>query len=342
MRKQFYWLTISGLIFSGALTIYLNQALFVEREKNRLDLEMAYFPKGAFLKEVVMGYDGLAADIAWLKAIQYYGKHRIGDNVFVWLEHIFNIITDLDPAFVNAYIFGALVISEDAGQPEIGLKLLKKGMANNPDTWQLYFEAGFLYYLILRDYDMAVLYFELAEKAPGADPLKMKQWQGFAAKKSADYATSWERWNEVYQNATDKFTKEVADRAMKHLIIDKNIVAYQNAVSTFYSQNGRFPNSLSEISPTETILQDPYNGFYVVDPQTGKVYSSYLTNYELSNQVNHLNHLTNKYRNEHGYYPESLQKLVDEKYIGSLSNKLYGTSYLYNTTTGKVEAIPLK
>src|SRR3990172_8086053 len=76
--------------------------------------ETLYFTSSA-LKRLSLGYKELLADIYWMRALQY-----------------FDILTDLDPKFVNAYRFGGTFLSEP---PPFGLGDIKKGtMLNITET----------------------------------------------------------------------------------------------------------------------------------------------------------------------------------------------------------------
>jgi len=68
----------------------------------------------------------------------------MGENDLALFQHLIDVITELDPQFSFAYLFGALIISEDLGAFNEGIEVLKRGMYNNPDDWWLPFEIGFL------------------------------------------------------------------------------------------------------------------------------------------------------------------------------------------------------
>jgi len=41
--------------------------------------ELAYYPSGQALQPATLGHAETAADLAWLRAVQYYGEHRVTD-----------------------------------------------------------------------------------------------------------------------------------------------------------------------------------------------------------------------------------------------------------------------
>ena len=75
--------------------------------------ELSYYPSGRFLKPATLGHAATAADLAWLRAVQYYGGHRATDNQFVRMEHVFDILTTLDPGFEPAYVFGSFALAQE-------------------------------------------------------------------------------------------------------------------------------------------------------------------------------------------------------------------------------------
>ena len=109
--------------------------------------EMRLYPSGRMLEFLSLGQPTLLADIAWLQAIQYYGKHRMGDRRYPLAEHLFDVITRIDPGFRSAYVFGALVLEEETRELDQSRALFARGMRANPDDWMIAFQRGFLEYL---------------------------------------------------------------------------------------------------------------------------------------------------------------------------------------------------
>jgi hypothetical protein len=129
--------------------------------------EFAFFPSGRLLDEMSLGHPRFTADIAWLAALQYYGKHRQTDRRYPLAPHVFEVITRADPGFRNAYLFGALVAAED-GNLEAAETLLRRGVERNPGSWELRFELGFFLYVYRHAWADAARVFQGAATLPGA------------------------------------------------------------------------------------------------------------------------------------------------------------------------------
>ena len=119
--------------------------------------EVLYISSPQALKRLSLGYNGLLADIYWTRAVQYYGnKHHEGARRFDLLAPLLEITTALDPQLLVAYEYGANFLApkppNGAGMPERAIALEEFGIRNNPDAWQLYYNAGFIHYMELKDY----------------------------------------------------------------------------------------------------------------------------------------------------------------------------------------------
>lgn len=204
--------------------------------------ELMYFPSGKFLGAVTVGYDNLAADLVWLRAIQYYGEHRMTDAKYEYLGHILDILTTLDPRFVGAYTFGSLLLSDDAKEPHRALELLDKGIRNNPEDWRIPFTKGFINYVFLRDYFKAGKYFEMASRLDGA-PGMAARFASFAYQKGGDRMTAISLWTELYLRSDNEIEKVMALRYIKELVAER----LEEKVGQYRAKFGRYPYRLSEL-----------------------------------------------------------------------------------------------
>lgn len=204
------WLSagLAGVLAASA--VITSSALHSSRQE-RTRQELMYFPSGVGLGSLGFGQSLTLADFLWLRAIQYYGEHRLTDNRFPLAGHIFETITQLDPHFVEAYLFGGLVLAAEGGDLKRGLALLRRGMAWNPGRWDLAFETGFLYYVAAKDDAQAARFFERACRLPGAPALATR----FAAHlraRTGDNETALALWEELLRSTTHPALRDLAER----------------------------------------------------------------------------------------------------------------------------------
>lgn len=213
MKNVLLALLVAVLLGASAGVVWFDGRL---RPRDRLRDELLYYPSGKAVEKAALGHRATAADLAWLRAVQYYGEHKRSDRRFTLMAHIFDVITDLDPQFVSAYIFGGLVTAEDAGDVARGVALMEKGVANNPDSWQMAFETGFVQYVVARDYVAAARHFRRAAELPGA-PESVVRFAAFASHLAGDPRASLFLWREFAQRTRNEAMREKAHEAIRKL-----------------------------------------------------------------------------------------------------------------------------
>ncbi len=231
-----------------------------------------YVPSGKFLKYAVFGYTGLAADMVYLWAIQYYSTYEIADR-FTYLDHIFAIIAELDPRYTDPYEIGSMIASQEAQDVPLALRILDRGFAKNPDMWLFPFEAGHIAQVRLKDYNLAREYYRKAMDLPGA-PDFTKRLYANAALEVTDFKTSWETWLEVYNTATDERVKKIASNHLYQVKAEMDIAALKEAIAKFKERYQRLPDELVRLVAAGFLTSLPWdldNENYVYDPATGDV-----------------------------------------------------------------------
>jgi hypothetical protein len=167
-------------IVAAAACLLLAVALQVGRDRVYLrdgphTQQLLYVRSPEALKRIALGFDALAADVYWIRAIQQYGGDRLDRtraHRYALLYPLLDITTTLDPYFNIAYRFGAIFLSEaypgGPGRPDQAVALLRKGLAVQPTKWQYYHDIAFVHYWSLRDPIAAAEWFRKAAEQPGA------------------------------------------------------------------------------------------------------------------------------------------------------------------------------
>jgi tetratricopeptide (TPR) repeat protein len=203
-----------GLVLLVGLTVTTRQARQFTFRPYLYD--NLYLPSGQFVEQASLGYRQLVADLTWFSAVQYYGGYRKEYHDLSYFEGLIGIVTDLDPHFEFPYVFGAVVLSQDMRSLDAAIALLKKGMANNPTSWRLPFEVGFLYYIDARDPDMAARYFDLASRLPGGGD-KARRFAAFVYSRAGHTETSIRMWQELMETTDEPYMREMARRYIEKL-----------------------------------------------------------------------------------------------------------------------------
>ncbi len=180
--------------------------------------ELAYYPSGRFLQPATLGHAPLVADLAWLRAVQYYGEHRHSDNRFERMYHVFDILTTLVPRFEAAYVFGGFALAQEGRDFARAEQLMKKGLEADPTNGLLAFELGFLYYVKPggRDLESAAEYFQRAAHLPGAPP-SAALFAAYARQNTGDLGVARALWTTVRNGSPNAYLKDIAEREIARI-----------------------------------------------------------------------------------------------------------------------------
>jgi hypothetical protein len=220
---------------------------------------------GAAVRRMSLGYDSLAADIYWTRAVQHFGS-RVGVSgaKFEQLFPLLDIATTLDPKLIVAYRFGAIFLSEPppegAGRTDLAIELVKRGMAENPDNWYLASDLGFLYYWRLRDYPAAAQAYLAGSKIPNA-PSWMKIMAALVAQTGGSLETSRMIWTEIYNSTQDTSVRDRAIKTLRGLRALEDEQKLDGVAQQYQNRFGHFPASSSDLQDAGLIRGNP------VDPE---------------------------------------------------------------------------
>ncbi len=260
-------LCLSCLLFMG-LKLEIDK---VSRQKIP-GSSIIYIPSGKYLKMATFGFSSLMADIVFIWAIQYFGNTAIPDK-FDHFVHIFSIISELDPRYVDPYEVGALIALYDTKDVALSIKLLDMGFAKNPDLWIFPLEAGHYAQLYKKDFPLAREYYKKAMDIPGAPDITKRLYAN-AAFKVMDIKTAWETWLEVYETAKEERVKNIASNHLYNIKATVDIRGLRSVLEKYKAKYGRYPDKLSGIVAAGLrpfIPKDYDNKDYVYDPKTGDV-----------------------------------------------------------------------
>jgi tetratricopeptide (TPR) repeat protein len=320
------------------------------RGRFRAIKETLYF-SSSVLRRISLGYDDLLADIYWLRALQYFGGTRFDETDPALLYKYFDILTDLDPKFVNAYRYGGTFLAEPPpfglGDVTNGMKLFNKGRMNNPDNFRIPLEQGFFYYLNLKDYIKAYELFKEASDKPGLSDLRRAYLKGMAAsaiKKGGNRDLSRQIWEYIYEETPDEGRKNFALLNIKELETMDMEDALTGALREYLNQYKKFPSSLEELKSTgilEEIPKEPLGGDFIIVKKLKEVKSSTFINQKLRVNPAYLSSRAKKFRKFFGRFPEDLdelKKFIEERTSGEFPPHPLGDEYSYNPETGIVRA----
>jgi hypothetical protein len=213
--------------------------------------DVLFIPSPEFVKRASLGYSGLLADIYWMRVVQYFGSKHLRDSMqYKSLAPLLEITTTLDPHLIVAYEWGSTFLQQPppsgAGDIDASIRLIRKGIQNNPQNWHLYMTLGFVQYLGQHDYLAAAKTFEEGSKVPNANPTL----KAMAAKMLTDAGsleTASYMWQSIYEESTDKDIRRNAQLHLACLLVDRQIPMLESLVSNFRNRFGRNPGSWTDL-----------------------------------------------------------------------------------------------
>ena len=270
--------TLVSLVIIGVL---LGVAVGAEVELGRipredpLGRELLYLPSPEMLKIMSLGNPGLAADILYLWSIQYYSGFK-PDERFLYLETIYNLITDLDPLYHDAYRVGALImqlptIDEESHKKGV-IRLFDKALRNMPQNHEIAEAAAWDMYIRYHDKAEALRYLESAAEIPGS-PHRLKRflavWSEDEEEWSFESAISY--WIEVRKEAETEYDRAVCEKQIYRLVASRDQELLKPVLEDWAARRGSCPErweTLVEAGWLEAVPVDYFGQSYRILPES--------------------------------------------------------------------------
>lgn len=251
---------ISALIIIAGLAVVAGLSGFIERNRPvpREGIEDEdLIVQAAKLKGFSLGFEGLIADWYWVRSLQYIGDKIVKSkdeeidlndlrplNPRLLYPYL-NTATDLDPQFVAAYSYGAVVLP--AIDPQNAIDFTEKGIANNPNEWRLYHYLGFIYWR-LEQYDKAADIYERGSKVADA-PAFMQLMAAKIDTHGGSRDTARDMFRTMLDSANDDEARDLVKLNLLRLDALDTLDAVDPVLHSYQAQNNnRCPASWGEIA----------------------------------------------------------------------------------------------
>lgn len=307
-----------GLLFAAnQVGAHADSAKNAERDPQ----DLAYLPEGAVLRTASLGHRALMADLIWLKAIQYYGEQRLTTRNYDQAERLFTVIYDLDPHFVEATRFGALVLSQDAGNPEAAFRLLRRGEVDFPDRWEYPFDRAFIHQTITREYAEAGEAYQRAAGLEGAPDLAIRL-AGLSFARLGDHDTAREIWRAVLEETDNDLLISLGERSLRNLDLSEAEEKLTAAVLAFLEQSDEPITSLQQLVDvgllSGAVPSEPWGGRWLWVPDRREVLGTTTIDRRMKPIAEHCLMLARKFKEQHGTFPPSPAVLLDAGWIDTM------------------------
>ena len=229
-------------------------------DRNRVELPDGYEDSdlamnGSKLKGFALGFEGLMADWYWMRSLQYIGGKIVNAKTEINIDDLRDLnprllypyldnATDLDPHFIAAYSYGAVILP--AIDPEKSIAITQKGIEKNPTEWRLYQHLGYIYWKLGRYGDAADTY-EKGSQIAGSSSF-MKLMAASMRTEGGSRATSRAIYRQMLADSQDEAVTITATRRLMGLDSLDEREAIDGVLADFKEKNGRCANSFGEIA----------------------------------------------------------------------------------------------
>lgn len=239
-----------------------------------LGRELLYLPSPEMLKIISVGNPNLVADVLYMWSIQYYSFFHPSER-FLYLETVYNLITDLDPLFFDAYRIGALIMQIQTGGDQEQLKgavqrLFDKGVRNLPESWELAEAAAWDMFMRFNDRRGAIHYAEIAAAIPEAPPRVRRMvgvWRDAEHVWTVDDSIAF--WRKAVDEAVDPRDHDVSLSKLYDAVVAKDRLQLEALLRTHAERVGRCAGDWQELIRVGLLSQIPVDLFgnpYGIDP----------------------------------------------------------------------------
>ena len=308
----------------------------------QFDDELLYLPNERLLDHFTAGMGSVVADLLWLQCLQYTGKHFRGDHEFTWLNHMCEMITRLDPYFVPAYRYGGVFLAMLKADDDACIRLLRKGMARNPDAWELPYEAAMTYLLNRPDRPdspaQAAWYLALATQTGTAPPFVLEFAESLQRKHNL-LDVERQMW-EAMLKSDDQLLRDVAERKLILVELRAACENLDQAVARYAADHGAPPTKLADLVSAGLVKsepRDPLGGRFFIDAG-GRVRNTSVLDEQTERAQKILQGAIGSFKEKNGRWPASLGELSGSGVIAEMPPHPYpGQQWRYDPKTGKVE-----
>lgn len=254
-RRQTMLLTLVILLGLASVAA-LNRWIEVNRPPADSSLEEEkLYVTGAAARRMSLSFNGLIADWYWMRSLQYVGrkviaqedKFQLDDLSALDLKLLYPLLdtaTTLDPQFIAVYEYGGVVLP--ALNDEDAIKLLKKGIENNPAEWRLFHHLGYIYWQ-RKDYQTASATYAAGARLPTA-PAWMQAMSARMLAEGGSRSTARELYTRMYDQADDETIKRMAELRLLQIDSFDQRELIRKTLKEYFARSGRCASEWREIS----------------------------------------------------------------------------------------------
>jgi tetratricopeptide (TPR) repeat protein len=218
--------------------------------------EEKLYVTGTAARRMSLSFNGLIADWYWMRSLQYVGRKVIAQGDRFQLDNLSSLdlkllyplldtATTLDPQFIPVYEYGGVVLP--AINVEDAVKLLKKGIQNNPSEWRLFHHLGYIYWQ-RGDYRLASETYGAGARLANA-PAWMQAMSARMLAEGGSRETAREIYTRIHEQTDDETIKRMAERHLMQLDSLDEREVIRKLLREYQARSGRCVSDWRDIAP---------------------------------------------------------------------------------------------
>ncbi len=255
----------------AAATTFAASRLHVEQDR---PYDVDAVPRAGPLAFLFLGNRTLAADVNWLRAVQYVGEARGNERGWDKLFPLVDAVTDLDPKHGYAYQVAGAILSS-VGRIDESNRILEKGTGAVPDRYILPYHRAFNAFYYQGDWKEAGRWAEVAARTPGAPAHVRQNVLAYYVKgKRADAAVAF--LEQALTEAKDPDTRKALESQLKQARLELDASKLEDAIQEWRARYLAGPLDLGQLVSEgliPSVPPDPYGGDLYLDDE-GRVRST--------------------------------------------------------------------
>ncbi len=231
-------------------------------------------PTAGTLRWLLPSHPTLAANLYWLRAVQYIGEQRGDERGWDRLLPLAELVTDLDPGHGYAYQVAGTILSA-VGRIDEANRILEKGMRNVPERYILPYHRAFNAFYYQGDFEAAGRFVEIAARTPGAPAhLRQNVLAYYVKGQRADLAIRY--LEDALRAAQDDESRKAVAAQLEQARVERAAAIVDDALARYRAAVG-FPALTPWALVAEGFLpalpDDPAGGEWIIDGE-GRARSS--------------------------------------------------------------------
>lgn len=214
-------------------------------------------PPVGVLRLATLGRDDTAADLLWLRVVQYVGAPYSETQKYAGIEDWTLRIGELSPRFELPYLVGGILLATWPDRAAAADRILARGEEIMPDRFTFPLQRGFVAYFGALDWAAAAAHYERASKLPGSPPY-LPSFVARLKENASTCATLRKDLETVVRATTDERQSDAMKRGAADILVNCTKAELDAKASSFKLTHLRSAAGVQELLDAGLLAEPPW------------------------------------------------------------------------------------